>query len=144
MKPEGGAYALILFCPRDKLVQIGKLGPLELRRGFYVYVGSAQGPGGVRARVAHHQKVSQRPHWHIDYLRLHARLDRIWYSHDKVRREHQWARFIHALRGASVPMAGFGSSDCKCKTHLFFFTRRPSFGEFRQRAQRCVQAAKVS
>jgi Uri superfamily endonuclease len=41
-------------------------------------------------------------------------------------------------------MAGFGSSDCKCKTHLFFFTRRPSFGEFRQRAQRCVQAAKVS
>jgi Uri superfamily endonuclease len=31
------------------------------------------------------------------------------------------------LRGASVPIAGFGSSDCRCKTHLFFFTRRPSF-----------------
>jgi len=41
MKPEGGTYALILYCPRDKLAQIGKLGALELRRGFYVYVGSA-------------------------------------------------------------------------------------------------------
>ena len=65
MKPEGGTYALILVCPSKKRVQIGKLGSLEMRRGFYVYVGSALGPGGLRARVAHHQKVSQRPHWHI-------------------------------------------------------------------------------
>jgi len=131
---EGGTYALILFCSRAELVQIGKLGPLELRRGFYVYVGSALGPGGLRARVAHHQKVSQRPHWHIDYLRPHMRLDRVWYSHHRVRREHQWARLIHALRGASVPAAGFGCSDCKCTTHLFFFAGQPSFHEFRQGA----------
>jgi Uri superfamily endonuclease len=25
---------------------------------------------------------------------------------------------------------GFGSSDCHCTGHLFFFTRRPSFREF--------------
>ena len=127
---HGGTYALILFCSQDKQVQIVKLGPLRLRQGFYVYVGSAFGPGGVRARVAHHQKVSQRPHWHIDYLRPHTRLDRIWYSHDRLRREHQWAHAIHNLRGASVPLAGFGSSDCKCSTHLLFFTRRPLFREF--------------
>ena len=131
---EGGTYALILFCSRAERVQIGKLGALELRRGFYVYVGSAMGPGGVRARLAHHQKVSQRPHWHIDYLRLHTRLDRIWSSHSRVRREHQWARLIGAMPGASVPNAGFGSSDCRCKTHLFFFARRPSFREFHKRA----------
>ena len=141
---EGGAYALVLLCSRGELVQIGKLGPLQLRRGFYVYVGSAVGPGGVRARVAHHQKLSPRPHWHIDYLRPHTRLDRIWYSHDRIRREHQWARVIHALRGASVPAAGFGSSDCHCKTHLFFFTRRPSFKEFRQKAQGSARAGKAS
>jgi Uri superfamily endonuclease len=135
---EGGTYALILFCSRNEQVQIGKLGLLRLRQGFYVYVGSALGPGGVRARVAHHQKVSQRPHWHIDYLRPHTRLDRIWYSHHGVHREHQWARLIHALRGASVPAAGFGSSDCHCKTHLFFFTRRPSFRAFLLSAQGCA------
>jgi Uri superfamily endonuclease len=131
---ESGTYALILFCSRAERVRIGKLGPLKLRRGFYVYVGSALGPGGVRARVAHHQKVSPRPHWHVDYLRFHTRLDGIWYSHDQVRREHQWARLIHTLRGASVPAAGFGSSDCRCETHLFFFKRRPSFHEFQQGA----------
>jgi Uri superfamily endonuclease len=138
MTAEGGTYALILSCSRDELVQIGKLGLLQLRRGFYIYVGSALGSGGVRARVAHHREVSQRPHWHIDYLRPHTSLDRIWYSHDRARCEHQWARLIHALRGASVPVAGFGSSDCKCKAHLFFFTKRPSFRAFRQRAQGCA------
>ena len=128
MKPGPSTYALILFCPRGKLVQIGKLGPRKLRRGFYVYVGSALGPGGVRARVAHHAKVAPRPRWHIDYLRLHARLDRVWYSLGEIRREHRWARVIRALEGASVPIAGFGSSDCRCAAHLFFFAARPSLG----------------
>jgi len=130
MKPKSGSYALILFCPKGKLVQIGKLGLLQLRRGFYVYIGSALGPGGVRARLAHHRKLSLRPHWHIDYLRPHTCLDWIWYSHDRIRREHRWARIVSGLRGASVPLAGFGSSDCRCKTHLFFFAKRPSFSEF--------------
>jgi Uri superfamily endonuclease len=137
---EGGAYALVLLCSQEGPVQIGKLGILQLRRGFYVYVGSALGPGGIRARVAHHRKLSPRPHWHIDYLRSLTSLDRVWYSHDRVCREHQWARVICALRGASVPIARFGSSDCRCKTHLFFFTRRPSFKEFRQKAQRGPRA----
>jgi Uri superfamily endonuclease len=130
MKPGRGTYALILFCPGDKLIQIGRLGVLGLRRGFYVYVGSALGPGGVRARVAHHRTGSERPHWHIDYLRLHTRLDGVWYSHAPVRREHQWARLVQALGGASVPLARFGASDCRCASHLFFFTRRPSFKKF--------------
>jgi len=130
MKPGSGTYALILFCPGNKLIRIGRLGVLGLRRGFYIYVGSALGPGGLRARVAHHKKVSRRPHWHIDYLRPHTRLDRVWSFYGRARREHRWARLIRALKGASVPMPGFGSSDCCCVTHLFFFTTRPSFKEF--------------
>ena len=126
MKPEGGTYALILYCPREKLLQIGKLGALELRRGFYVYVGSALGPGGLRARVAHQAQVSPRPHWHIDYLRPHILLDRVGYTYGRVSREHCWAHFIRALKGASVPLAGFGSSDCRCEAHLFYFATRPS------------------
>ena len=130
MTPEAGTYALVLFCSQAERVRIGKLGPLRLRRGVYVYVGSARGPGGVRARVAHHQKLSPRPHWHIDYLRPHTRLDRIWYSHGRRGSEHQWASVFRALPGASIPMAGFGSSDCQCEAHLFFFRKRPSFREF--------------
>jgi Uri superfamily endonuclease len=32
------------------------------------------------------------------------------------------------MKGASIPLAGFGSSDCECETHLFFFKRRPGIG----------------
>ena len=126
MRPGPGTYALILFCPRRVLIRIGKLGSHQLRRGYYVYVGSAVGPGGVRARVAHHRRVSRRPHWHIDYLRPHARLERVRYTPGEVSREHHWARRIRAFKGASVPIAGFGCSDCRCATHLFFFASLPS------------------
>src|ERR1035438_8832695 len=68
--------------------RIGRLGALQLQSGFYFYVGSALGPGGVRARLAHHLKPSRRPHWHIDYLRAHTRVEEIWYCLDTRRLEH--------------------------------------------------------
>jgi Domain of unknown function DUF123 len=67
-----GTYVLVLSSRSTDLIQIGRLGALQLQSGFYVYVGSALGPGGVRARLAHHLKLSRRPHWHIDYLRAHT------------------------------------------------------------------------
>lgn len=75
-----GTYALILSSATDCLLQIGRLGQLHVQPGFYVYVGSAFGPGGVRARVWHHQRSSARPHWHVDYLRRTARLVEVWYT----------------------------------------------------------------
>jgi len=135
-KPRGGTYALILRCSTEESVQIGKLARLQLRRGFYVYVGSAFGPGGVRARVAHHKRLSSRPHWHIDFLRPHTQLEDVWYSHESISREHEWAQILGALPGAFVPLAAFGSSDCKCRAHLFFFTARPSLRRFRQQVSR--------
>ena len=133
MPPEAGTYALVLSSSTEAVVRVGRLGSLRLRPGFYVYVGSAFGPGGLRARVAHHLKVSERPHWHIDYLRARARLEEIWYCGDTKRREHQWAAALGAMRGASMPVAGFGSSDCQCESHLCFFRRRPSRRGFQKR-----------
>lgn len=123
---EAGTYALVLSCHVETAIQVGRLASLRLRRGFYVYVGSAFGPGGLRARMAHHSRVSGRPHWHVDYLRAHARLEEVWYCRDAEPREHQWASAVRAIRGAEMPVAGFGSSDCQCRSHLYFFNRRPS------------------
>ena len=72
IQPKPGTYALILSCTSNARIQIGRLGTMQLQRGYYVYLGSALGPGGLRARIAHHQKLSPRPHWHIDYLRAHT------------------------------------------------------------------------
>jgi Uri superfamily endonuclease len=115
-----GTYALILRCSTARRVRIGRLGELQLRPGHYIYVGSAFGPGGLRARIGHHQSAVQRPHWHIDYLRNHARLESILYRCG-ARVEHEWAARIATMRGAAVPVLGFGSSDCECVAHLYWF-----------------------
>jgi Uri superfamily endonuclease len=86
----------------------------------------------VRARIAHHLKPSCRPHWHIDYLRAHTKVEDIWYRPDTQRLEHIWAEHIGLAEGASIPLVGVGSTDCGCESHLFFFRQRPSRERFRQ------------
>src|SRR5208337_3878260 len=122
----------VLSSRSTDLIQIGRLGALQLQSGFYLYVGSALGPGGVRARLAHHLKLSRRPHWHIDYLRAHTSVEEIGYCLDTRRLEPVWAKRIGLAEGASVPLVGFGSTDCRCESHLFFFQQRPSRELFRQ------------
>ena len=125
-----GTYVLVLIATAAARLAVGRRLQLELAPGFYLYVGSAFGPGGVRARVDHHRKVSARPHWHIDFLRPHVRLDGVWYSLDPVRREHQWAAVLADAMPASTAVTGFGATDCGCGSHLFHFPSRPSFRGF--------------
>lgn len=130
-----GTYVLVLAASSKALLQIGRLGRLQVNPGFYVYIGSAFGPGGLKARVSHHKKISIRPYWHIDYLRTVTRIEEIWYTYDSVCREHQWAEAFMHCRDASVPVLGFGSSDCRCKSHLYFFQNLPSGNSFNRSVQ---------
>ena len=133
MQSLPGTYTLVLSSSIEKPVKIGKLGTLFLKPGFYVYIGSAFGPGGLKARTRHHLKSSGRPHWHIDYLAPALRLHEIWYTYDPIRREHQWAEIHAGTRGASMPLPGFGSSDCGCRSHLFFYQSPPCGRHFRRK-----------
>jgi len=131
--PQPGTYALVLLSTKSAPVRIGKLGSLQLQPGFYVYVGSAHGSGGLKSRVGHHLKATARPHWHIDYLRAHTQPEEVWYAIDRNRWECRWTDCLSQLRGASVPLKGFGSSDCHCGSHLFFFSTRPAKAAFARR-----------
>ena len=133
MQPLPGTYALILTSSFEKSINIGKLGTLFLESGFYVYIGSAFGPGGLKARIRHHMSHSSRPHWHLDYLSPSLKLCEIWYTHDQIRREHQWAEVHGQTRGAHMPLPGFGSSDCRCQSHLYFYKSKPSGNQFRRK-----------
>ena len=135
MQARPGTYALVMRCSSDQQVAVGKLGRLQLRPGFYVYVGSAFGPGGLKARIAHHMKITEKPHWHIDYLGSILHLNEAWYTYAAERNEHQWADTFRSLRGATIPINGFGASDCNCISHLFAFTNLPSISSFRRRLQ---------
>jgi len=138
MHPCPGTYALVFTAKRKKRLNIGKLGALSLQPGYYVYVGSAFGPGGLKARIRHHCKRSGRRHWHIDYLSENLPPDEVWYTHDATRREHHWSEVLSHAGGASIPLPGFGSSDCRCISHLYFFSSRPSNNHFRRKIHAAV------
>lgn len=129
---ERGTYVLVLHCPKKQIVSVGRLGSLGLLPGYYLYVGSAFGSGGLRARCGHHLKISTRPRWHIDYLRAVCDMQAIWFSCDPQHREHEWADSVAEMRGLSAPFARFGASDCDCNTHLFFTQKLPSFAAFKR------------
>lgn len=131
MQSRPGTYALILRATSRRIIQVGGLGRLAIQPGFYVYVGSALGPGGLKARVGRHLQPAARLHWHIDYLRRETEYVTLWYAYGTVRQECAWAAAFSSLRGSTIPLPGFGSSDCRCPAHLLFFDRPPSLRTFR-------------
>jgi Uri superfamily endonuclease len=128
-----GTYVLVLEVREPARIRAGRLGELEVTPGWYTYIGSACGPGGVAARCGHHLRITTRPHWHIDYLRAVSDLREIWFSCGSGRGEHTWSNLVGKGRGATQPFPGFGASDCGCRSHLFRFPKTPSFSGFRRR-----------
>ena len=133
-----GTYALVLRALRRAEIEVGRLGKWDLQRGWYVYVGSALGPGGLRARVSRHAQVEKTRRWHVDYVRAVTELQEVWFASDATRRECQWAGVLQSMPRASIPAKGLGSSDCGCPTHLYFSTQEPRVIVFRRRLRQAA------
>ncbi len=116
-----GTYALLLSCVRVGRVAVGSLGSMSIGPGAYLYIGSAFGPGGLRARLARHAACKKPTRWHVDYIRPHMRLAGAWFSTAPEPLEHDWASGILALESAAIPLPRFGASDCQCSSHLISF-----------------------
>jgi Uri superfamily endonuclease len=110
-----GSYVLIIALAQEQTIATGSLKAVRFPAGYYAYVGSAM--GGIRARLSHHLKGSKKPHWHIDYLLKKAAINAIITCPSQTKVECSIARAL-SRRFDGIP--GFGSSDCKCKSHLFF------------------------
>ncbi len=113
----GGAYALVIDLPRDTILPIRRLNNPPLIAGRYVYAGSANGPGGLRARLSRHLKAEKSIRWHIDYLTGIAGVCELAALPGAT--ECDIVRVLSAIKGADFPCPGFGSSDCKtCRSHF--------------------------
>ena len=115
-----GAYALLLHL-RDPLAFAWRGRTVGIASGWHVYAGNANGPGGIRARLRHHLKKGKRPHWHVDHLTTAARTLRALVAVDGA----ECAIVARLVAGGQcrVPIAGFGSSDCRCcPSHLLALT----------------------
>jgi Uri superfamily endonuclease len=145
---EPGTYALLLKLDRQERITVGKLGTFDFPVGYYLYVGSALGPGGLQARLARHRRDSEsssqsnsdqtgkKLHWHIDYLLQRTQLIEVWSVASEERLECKWGKVARRLSGAQVPVRGFGSSDCRCPAHLIHFAARPNREQFEQALQK--------
>ncbi|MFC1986143.1 DUF123 domain-containing protein [Chloroflexota bacterium] len=110
-----GSYILIIKLPEENAIGIGSLKTINFPRGYYAYVGSAM--GGFKSRLNHHLKGDKKPHWHIDYLLQKASITSIIICETEYRSE---CTIAQALNRQFDSVSGFGSSDCKCHSHLFF------------------------
>ena len=112
-----GSYVLLIQLTKEQTITTGSLKATYFSRGYYAYVGSAM--GGFKSRLNRHLKSDKKPHWHIDYLLEKATISEIVLCETKDRTE---CAITQALSCQFDSIPGFGSSDCKCRSHLFFAT----------------------
>lgn len=110
-----GSYILLIKLEQNISIDIGKLGKLDFFKGFYVYVGSAL--NGLESRINRHLRKNKNIYWHIDYLLNYVKIFDIYYFETSVKDEciiaNNFEKKLHNVND-------FGSSDCKCKSHLFY------------------------
>ena len=115
-----GAYCLCIYITVDAEIDVGALGRIRFPQGRYIYVGSAM--NGLKARVCRHMNTSRgiygAIHWHIDYLLKEPKVSiESIYIQETDRREE--CIIASAISELGKPVKGFGSSDCRCFSHLF-------------------------
>jgi len=124
--PSRGTYTLIILLNKKSRLRANRLGCFDLKKGYYAYTGSAMGEKAtsLRARVKRHLKKTKNKHWHIDFLLTSksAQIAGIVAAETDVNQECQINNQIKNIPGTTVPVEGFGSTDCKhgCKSHLVY------------------------
>ena len=118
---DRGSYLLILNLKRDRKIDVGKLGKVLFRKGFYIYVGSAM--ANLSKRMERHRHLRKRHHWHIDELRAVTQFHSVLPIRSSERIECQVAKAMSEIAEWSVPR--FGSTDCSCDSHLFGMSADP-------------------
>ncbi len=113
-----GAYLLILFLDKDTLLRT-KAKEFYLKKGYYAYVGSAM--NGIK-RVLRHLKKNKKKHWHIDYLTEVAEIKNIILIPSERKIEEEISLLISKI---GTPIEGFGASDLKVKSNLYYFNENP-------------------
>jgi Uri superfamily endonuclease len=75
---------------------------------------------GFAARLPHHLKKNNKPHWHIDYFLREAAITGILVFESDVKEE---CGIAQTLLSQTQCIPGFGCSDCRCKSHLVFLDK---------------------
>lgn len=120
LQEEHTLYAIRCHLSEEKVITIGKLGTFTFPSGHYLYVGSAK--RNIRARVNRHLKVEKKMHWHFDYLRPYVQVVKVETFDGAIGECGLFKRIADENKGILL-VKGFGSSDCRCTTHLMYWMK---------------------
>ena len=113
-----GAYLLFINLTAETILP--NFFNTNLPPGHYGYAGNARGKGGVQGRCKRHIKSTKKKHWHVDWLTINAQKLLAIAFPDK--NECKIIQHLLTIKGTSVAIEAFGSSDCKtCSSHLIKF-----------------------
>ncbi|MEM2121178.1 MAG: GIY-YIG nuclease family protein [Candidatus Woesearchaeota archaeon] len=104
----------------DKKIRIGSLGVIDFPEGFYVYVGSAM--KNLEQRILRHYSSLKKKRWHIDYFLENCEIIKFLVFPSNKKQECDIAKIL--INKGAVVAEKFGSTDCKCKTHLIYFVTK--------------------
>jgi Uri superfamily endonuclease len=117
-----GTYTIIVDSKSDGYKAFGRLGRAWLRRGSYLYTGSAMGLGAtsLERRLQRHVARSKTIRWHIDYLtsRPGCRVSGAVYIVSDRRFECKANQSIAKELKLHPVLPRIGASDCDCDGHL--------------------------
>lgn len=122
INPEHTLYAIFFQLENEKTIQIGKLTTHTFDKGKYIYVGSAK--KNIAARVNRHIRLEKPLRWHFDYLRPYGEVTKVITFEEKLG-ECGLTNQLKKKFNASTPVKKFGSSDCRCYSHLLFYEEDP-------------------
>lgn len=112
--PVPGAYVIAIRIDKPVIARIAGRPVGTLPPGRYLYCGSANGPGGLRARLVRHARRRKTVRWHVDQLTVRGRVVAAWVDPGGAECD-----LVAALSHLPAPIAGFGSTDCRrCRSHL--------------------------
>jgi Uri superfamily endonuclease len=121
-----GSYVLVIKVRKVlKKLKVGDLGKIDFMKGFYCYIGSAMGKTvNIENRLRRHFQSKKKIKWHIDYLLASpfVFLEGVIIFPSKKRLECIISRKIEKFSDGII--INFGSSDCNCKGHLYYFRSR--------------------
>lgn len=121
-RDDSGLYLFMVENESDQAISVGSLGEIQFEKGFYVYVGSAK--KGLSKRLERHRRTRKSHHWHIDYLREKCSVTGVWPIRSKDVQECDLAGMIQNIADGEIHR--LGSSDCDCRSHLFYFKTNPT------------------
>jgi Uri superfamily endonuclease len=128
-KPAANKGAYVLLFKLDLALEVTlRTRRVVLEPGTYGYCGSAMGPGGLDARIKRHLRRDKKVHWHVDQVTTQVPVSRAGTTSrlsecDLVKR-------VLQSSASTIPVPGFGSSDCKvCASHFLKFESERAFDD---------------